>query len=49
MPDQQKAILIAAITPYFLERDDLWFEENFEEIKKKSLSEAWWRNNTLLL
>lgn len=44
-----KEILITAITPYFLERDALWFKENFEEIRKKSIREAWWRDRTLFL
>ena len=49
MPEPQKAILIAAITPYFLERGVLWFEEHDEEIRKKSLYETWWRDHALFI
>ena len=42
------SILIAGITPYFLERGVLWFEEHHEEIQKKSRIDTWWKDHTLL-
>lgn len=44
-----KTVLIAAITPYFLERGTLWFEEHTAEIRKKALADAWWREHTLFV
>lgn len=41
--------LIAGITPYFLERGELWFAENLAEIKKKARQDEWWRNHILFL
>lgn len=41
--------LIAGITPYFLERGVLWFEENLGQIKKKTREDLWWRDHTLFL
>lgn len=40
-----KTILIAGITPYFLERGALWFKEHDPEIRKKALTDAWWREH----
>ncbi|MBU4142948.1 DEAD/DEAH box helicase, partial [Patescibacteria group bacterium] len=42
-------ILIAGLTPYFLERGVLWFQENFAKIKKASQTQIWWKTNTLFL
>jgi len=42
-------ILIAGITPYFLERGVLWYEENFAKIKKAAQTQIWWKTNTLFL
>ena len=44
-----KTYLIAGITPYFLERGVLWFQENHEAIFKKARSDQWWRDHTLFL
>lgn len=41
--------LIAAITPYFLERGELWFRENFENIRRKTREDDWWRNHTVFI
>ncbi len=38
-------VLIAGITPYFLERGALWFKENQAEILKKARSDPWWRDH----
>ncbi len=44
-----RSILIAGITPYFLERGVLWFQEHHGEIQKKSRRDAWWGEHTLFL
>jgi len=41
-------ILIAGITPYFLERGNLWFEENLEKILEAKKSQSFFEDNTLL-
>lgn len=47
--DPEKEILIVSITPYFLERDVFWYENNFEKIKKAARAQIWWKENTLFL
>lgn len=42
-------ILIAGITPYFLERGILWFKEHKDEIRKKARREEWWRLHTIFI
>ena len=42
-------VLIAAITPYFLERDVFWFEENFEKILEARKTQSFFLNNILFL
>ena len=44
-----RTLLIAAITPYFLERGALWFDEHAEEIRRKARHDAWWRDHTLFV
>lgn len=44
-----KDILIAGVTPYFCEREVFWFEENAAKIKRESLKNKWWREQTLFL
>ncbi len=41
--------LIAGITPYFLERGALWFEENAKSIQQKVKSDPWWREQTIFI
>ncbi|OGF64280.1 hypothetical protein A2661_00875 [Candidatus Giovannonibacteria bacterium RIFCSPHIGHO2_01_FULL_45_24] len=41
-------ILIAAVTPFFLEKGAGWFSENFEEIEKNRRESAFWARNTLV-
>ncbi len=51
-PDMMKTnqeILIAGITPSFLEKGVLWFSENFEKIKIQAKTNSWWQDNTLFL
>ncbi|MDD5589907.1 MAG: helicase-related protein [Candidatus Portnoybacteria bacterium] len=46
---QQKEILIVSLNPYFLEKEALWYEENFKKISELSQGQVWWRENTLFL
>ena len=41
-------ILIAGVTPYFLERGALWFKENFEKVLEARKSQSFFEDNTLL-
>ena len=52
MPLTSKSInrvLIVAITPYFVEKGWLWFEENFSRILKARQTQPFFQENTLLL
>ncbi|MBI2055579.1 MAG: DEAD/DEAH box helicase [Candidatus Sungbacteria bacterium] len=52
MPNEKRKLnilLIAAITPYFLERGGLWFEENFSNIKRKAYKDSWWKDHTAFI
>lgn len=42
-------ILIASLTPYFLEKDVFWFAKNFDKIEKISKTQVWWKENTIFL
>lgn len=42
-------ILIAGLTPYFLERGNLWFAENFEKILEAKKSQSFFEDNTVFL
>ena len=39
--------IIAAVTPYFLERGALWFRENRENVLRQARRDPWWREHTL--
>ena len=39
-------ILIAAVTPSFLEKEASWFTQNFNEIEKSRREHEWYRRNT---
>lgn len=41
--------MIASLTPYFLERDVLWFSQNFSKIENISKTQVWWKENTIFL
>ena len=43
-----KEVLIASITPYFLERGNLWFLENLEKILEARKSQSFFEDNLLL-
>ena len=42
-------ILIVSITPYFLDKEIFWFQENWEEIKKSAKTQPFFAENTLFL
>jgi transcription-repair coupling factor (superfamily II helicase) len=42
-------VLIAGITPYFLEKGNVWFQENFSQILKARQTQAFFQENMLLL
>jgi transcription-repair coupling factor (superfamily II helicase) len=42
-------ILIASITPYFLEKGSLWFEENFAKIMEARKTQSFFEDNTIYL
>jgi len=42
-------ILIASITPYFLEKGNFWFEENFKKIIEARKTQSFFEDNLLLL
>ncbi len=46
---KNKEILIASLTPYFLERAEFWFSQNFAKIKSLAQTQVWWRENTVFL
>ena len=49
MPTRLDRVLIVAITPYFLEKGWLWFEENFQKILKAAKTQPFFQENTFLL
>jgi len=42
-------ILITSITPYFLEKGYVWFEENIKEVLNAMKTQNFWQDNTLYL
>src|SRR3989338_7037055 len=42
-------VLVAGITPYFLEKGNVWFQENFAKIMEARQSQAFFQENTLVL
>ena len=42
-------VLIAGITPYFLERGNLWFEENLNKILEARRTQTFFEDNTLYI
>jgi transcription-repair coupling factor (superfamily II helicase) len=42
-----KNILIASITPYFLEKEAIWFTENLEEILKARKTQSFFEDNVI--
>lgn len=48
-PEKLQRILIVAITPYFLEKGNVWFQENFAKILQARKTQAFFQENTLFL
>src|SRR4030042_1930525 len=42
-------VLIASITPYFLEKGNFWFEQNLKKILEARRSQSFFEDNTLYL
>src|SRR3989344_5899060 len=42
-------LLVAGITPYFLEKGRVWFEENFKEIQRARKTQPFFQEQTLVL
>jgi len=42
-------ILIVGVTPYFLERDNFWFEKNLKKILKTRKTQSFFEDNTIYL
>jgi len=49
MIDQINELLIVSIIPYFLERDNFWFEKNIKRILSAQKTQIFWQENTLFL
>jgi len=39
--EKDKEFLIVNVTPYFLERDEVWFNENEEKLKNAIRRQSW--------
>jgi transcription-repair coupling factor (superfamily II helicase) len=46
---QLEKVLITSITPYFLEKGNVWFEENLKKILEAAKTQQFFQDNTLLL
>ena len=42
-------VLIVSILPYFLERENFWFEKNLKKILEARKTQIFWQENTLFL
>jgi len=42
-------VFIAGLTPYFLERDNFWFEKNIEKILEARKTQAFFKDSTLFI
>jgi transcription-repair coupling factor (superfamily II helicase) len=42
-------ILIAGITPYFLERENFWFSKNMNKILESRKTQSFWQDNTIYI
>ena len=45
----RNSVLIAGITPYFLEKGNFWFEENLQQIIQARKTQSFFKNNVLCL
>src|SRR3989344_3931840 len=46
---QKESILITSITPYFLEKGNVWFEENLTKILEAAKTQQFFADNILFL
>lgn len=46
---QLDRVLIVSVTPYFLEKGNVWFQENFAKILEARKTQVFFQENTLLL
>lgn len=49
MTNNVKNLLIVSITPYFLEKQVFWFQENLDEILKSAKTQQFFQDNTVFL
>jgi transcription-repair coupling factor (superfamily II helicase) len=47
--DNMHQLLVVSITPYFLEKEVFWFQENLEEILKSQKTQQFFQDNTVFL
>jgi len=47
--NEANKILIVSITPYFLEKELFWFEENIEELLQAGKTQSFFQDNTIFL
>jgi transcription-repair coupling factor (superfamily II helicase) len=47
--DTLQKIIIVSITPYFIERENFWFEKNLKKILEARKTQIFWQENTLFL
>lgn len=48
-PDTIGRVFIAGVTPYFLERENSWFEKNLEKILEARKTQTFFQNNTIFV
>lgn len=48
-PTKKNILIIPAVTPYFLEKGESWFLENFERILRSRRRQGWWKKNVIVL
>jgi transcription-repair coupling factor (superfamily II helicase) len=44
-----ESVLIVSLVPYFLERENFWFEKNLKKILEARKTQIFWQENTLFL
>ncbi|MDO8524379.1 MAG: CarD family transcriptional regulator [bacterium] len=49
MENRLSNVLIVSITPYFLEKEFFWFQENIKTILQSAKTQAFWQDNILFL
>lgn len=49
MANKYEEVVVVSLTPYFLERETVWFWQNIEKIKENSQKEGFFKENVLVL